>query len=98
MVVSGPGEGGGQILARGVDLNALTVTACHLSLRLTLRVTSEMSKAANLLTRWSLCTHKKLISAILILSFSTSAVTGTPVMEATSLLFSSRIPTSHSGL
>ena len=83
MVVDGLAEGRGQHGARSVYLREGGSTACHLLRKLTLRVTSAMRVAARFLLLYFGCTHRKLISHILIFSSSTPTCTGTPVMDQT---------------
>ena len=85
--------------ATGVgNLTPAVYTAYQIFLLLILLVTSLISIGANLLALSFLCTHKKLISAILTLSSLFSIIcTGTPEINPTSfLLLVTLTPTSHS--
>lgn len=61
MKIGRSGEGSRQIFARCVDLTKKIFTACHLSRKLTLLVTSDIKNAASLAYLTYLWTHKKLI-------------------------------------
>ena len=84
--------------ATGVGIVTPAVyTAYQMLCKFTLRVISFISTGARRLALKSLCTHKKLISAIIIVLLFNDICTGTPAMNPNSLYFlPPRTPTSHS--